>query len=190
MNGAGLGGTVWYWNGAPAPKEAGGTVGPGADPEQGHQHVAAMLGDALEGKGPQRRSQRQLDRRLEEVEAVGSGYCRLQMPLKPALGVRGTVAGHRLGALGRGVVPSPPFQCIPGNACAEFKDGPGLKGPRHEGQASRHSYDKTLVTSQGQRHGHRAEVRVVPEAQYALGAVTGEGPRCTVLRAGTSITVP
>ena len=25
--------------------------------------------------------------------------CRLQMPVKPALGVRGTVAGHRLGAL-------------------------------------------------------------------------------------------
>ena len=27
------------------------------------------------------------------------GYCRLQMPLRPALGVRGTVAGLRLGAL-------------------------------------------------------------------------------------------
>ena len=32
-------------------------------------------------------------------QAVGGGYCRLQMPLKPALGVRGTVAGHRLSAL-------------------------------------------------------------------------------------------
>ena len=56
--------------------------------------------DALEGKGPQRRPQRRLDRRFEEVaKAVGGGYCRLQMPLKPALAVRGTVAGHRLGAL-------------------------------------------------------------------------------------------
>ena len=56
--------------------------------------------DALEGKGPQRPPQRRLGRRLEEVaKAVGGGYCRLQMPLKPALGVRGTVAGHRLGAL-------------------------------------------------------------------------------------------
>ena len=27
------------------------------------------------------------------------GYCRLQMPLKLRFGVRGTVAGHRLGAL-------------------------------------------------------------------------------------------
>ena len=47
--------------------------------------------------------------RLEEVaKAVGGGYCRLQMPLKPALGVRGTVAGHRLGALeGVGGVPPP-----------------------------------------------------------------------------------
>ena len=73
-------------------------------------------GDAFEGKGPRRRPQRRLGRRLEEVaEAVGGGHCRLRMPLKPALGVRGTVAGHRLGALeggGRGVSPPPP-KCIP-----------------------------------------------------------------------------
>ena len=38
--------------------------------------------DALEGNAPQRRPQRRLGRRLEEVaKAVGSGYCRLQMPL-------------------------------------------------------------------------------------------------------------
>ena len=66
-----------------------------------------------EAKGPLGRPQRGLDRRLEEVaKAVGGGYCRLQMPLKLALGVRETVAGHRLGALeGRGYLP--PFQCIP-----------------------------------------------------------------------------
>ena len=29
--------------------------------------------------------------------AVGGGYCRLQMPLKRVLGVRGIVTGHRLG---------------------------------------------------------------------------------------------
>ena len=58
---------------------------------------------ALGGKGPQRRPQKRLDRRLEEVaKAVRGGYCRLQMPLKPALAVRGTVPGHRLGALERG----------------------------------------------------------------------------------------
>ena len=52
--------------------------------------------DALEGMGSQRWSQERLDRRLEEVaKAVGGGYCRLQMPLKPALAVRETVAGHR-----------------------------------------------------------------------------------------------
>ena len=51
---------------------------------------------AFEGQGPQRR----LDRRLEEVaKAVGGGYCRLQTPLSLALAARGTVAGHRLGAL-------------------------------------------------------------------------------------------
>ena len=59
--------------------------------------------DALEGKGP-RRPQKRLDRRLVEVaKAVGSGYCRLQVPLKPALGVRETVARHRLGARGGGL---------------------------------------------------------------------------------------
>ena len=67
---------------------------------------------ALEGKGPQRR----FDRQLEGVaKAVGGGYCRLQMPLRLALAVRGTVAGHRLGALeGGGGGNLPPFQCIPG----------------------------------------------------------------------------
>ena len=40
--------------------------------------------DALEGKGPQRRPQKRLDMRLEEVaKAVGGRYCRLQMPLRP-----------------------------------------------------------------------------------------------------------
>ena len=67
--------------------------------------------DASEGKGPQRR----LGRRLEEVaKAVGGGYCRLQMPLKPALGVSETGARHRLGALeGGGGGYLPPFQCTP-----------------------------------------------------------------------------
>ena len=77
--------------------------------------------DALEGKGPQRRPQKQLHRRLEEVaKAVGGGYCRLQMPLRLALAIRGIVAGRRLGALegGGGYLPPlgeclPPFQCIP-----------------------------------------------------------------------------
>ena len=75
-----------------------------------------MATDALEGKGPQRRPERRLDRRLEEVaEAVGGGYCWLQMPLRLALVVRETVARHRQGALeeGGGGYP-PPFQCIPG----------------------------------------------------------------------------
>ena len=50
-----------------------------------------------------------VNRRLEEVaKAVGGGYCRLQMPLKLALGVRETVAGHRLGAREGGGGTSPP----------------------------------------------------------------------------------
>ena len=73
--------------------------------------------DALQGKGPQRRPQRRLGRRLEEVaEAVGGGCCRLQMPLKLALAVRGTVAGQRLEGVGGTSPPSdapppPPDTC-------------------------------------------------------------------------------
>ena len=43
---------------------------------------------------------------------VGGGYCRLQIPLTLALGVRETVAGHRLEALEREGGDLPPFQCI------------------------------------------------------------------------------
>ena len=49
--------------------------------------------DALEGKGPSEAASEAVR------QVVGGGYCRLQMPLRLALGVRGTVAGHRLGAL-------------------------------------------------------------------------------------------
>ena len=41
-------------------------------------------GDTVEGKGPQRRPQRQFDRRLEEVaKAVWGGYCRLHIAIEP-----------------------------------------------------------------------------------------------------------
>ena len=47
-------------------------------------------------------------------KAVGGGHCRLQMPLKLALAVRGTVAGHRLGALeGGGGITSVPSNASP-----------------------------------------------------------------------------
>ena len=68
-----------------------------------HFHQVTAPRDAVEGKGPQRPPQKRSDRRLEEVaKAVGGGYCRLQMPLKPALAVRETVAGHRLQGGGGG----------------------------------------------------------------------------------------
>ena len=62
--------------------------------------------------GGKRRPQGRLGRRLEGVaEAVGGGCCRLQTPVRLALGVRGTVAGHRLGALegGGGYLSECPF---------------------------------------------------------------------------------
>ena len=47
----------------------------------------ACVPSAAGGSRGQRRPQRQLGRRLEEVaKAVGGGYCRLQIPLKLALG--------------------------------------------------------------------------------------------------------
>ena len=89
---------------------AGDTTTPGWERGRGARHDipwAPRTRAALEGKGPQRRPQRRLGRRLEEVvKAVGGGYCRLQMPLKRALAVRETVAGHRQGALeGGGYLP-------------------------------------------------------------------------------------
>ena len=58
-----------------------------------------IAGDSS-GSGTIAWPQRQLDRRLEEAaEAVGGVYRRSQMPLKLALALRGTVAGHRLGPL-------------------------------------------------------------------------------------------
>ena len=70
---------------------------------------------ALEGKGPQRRPQKRLGRRLEEVaKAVGGGYCRLQMPLSRHLPSGGQRPGGGGGGRGswrpgtRGVAPPPP----------------------------------------------------------------------------------
>ena len=72
-------------------------------------------GGCIRREGPQRRPQRRLDRRLKEVaKAVGGGYCRLQMPLKLALGGREIVAGRRLGTLeGGGGVATPSFKPRP-----------------------------------------------------------------------------
>ena len=84
--------------------------------------------EALEGKGPQRWPQQRLGRRSEEVaEAVGGGYCWLQMPLRLALGVGVTVAGHRQGALKGGVVPPPlPMHPWGGGTCEQRHGSPTL----------------------------------------------------------------
>ena len=82
------------------------------DTAQGTGLTHRLLRDALDGKGPHWRPKKRLGRRFEEVtKAVGGGYCRLQLPLKLALGVRGTMAGHRLGAVegGRGYLPPLPM---------------------------------------------------------------------------------
>ena len=104
----GLGVCIWMplVNGtgnSPSRRRGGAGRGPGP---------ARPCGPGGGGPGTRRQSRTltraypRLDRRLEGVaKAVGSGYCRLQMPLRPALGVRGTVAGRRLGALEGGGMP-------------------------------------------------------------------------------------
>ena len=100
------------------------TPSPGISPSRALCSLYPGARDALEGKGPQRRPQKPLDRRLEEVaKAVGGGYCRLQMPLRLALGIRGTVAGHRLGALEEGGGYLPPSN-------ASLTGAPGAAPPR------------------------------------------------------------
>ena len=83
--------------------------GPGAVVEgpRAEEHEGTTR-DALEGKGSQRRSKKRLDRRLGEVaKAVGGGYCRLQMPLKLALGVREQWLGVGWAPWEGGEVPPP-----------------------------------------------------------------------------------
>ena len=94
-----------------------------------------------------------LDRQLEEVaKAVGGSYCRLQMPLKLALGVRGAVAGCRLGALEGGT--HPPFQCIAGGGAG----GGGRGWPLNQeesptnGSATFHSLSNLLRARAAAQH--------------------------------------
>ena len=60
----------------------------------------------------------------EVAKAAGGGYCRLQILLKLALAVRGTVAGHRLGALLGGPPPKPPN----GASSGQGSTGPAIQG--------------------------------------------------------------
>ena len=57
---------------------------------------------------------RRPQKRLEEVaKAVVGGYCRVQMPLNPALSIRETVGGQWLGALEGGGGGAPPLPVHP-----------------------------------------------------------------------------
>ena len=157
--------------------------------------------DALERNGPQRRPQKRLDRRLEEAaKAVGGGCCRLQMPLKPALGVRETVAGHRLGAregggggggsspsnasLGGGVL----FACQDCGAChtngvqppGGGGGGSGLMVPvdgQVSGPAAPIPWEPVSCTRAGGRGSHGAPVAL-------LGHITG---RLLLLLSGAAV---
>ena len=113
--------------------------------------------DAVEEKGSQRRPQRRLDGRLEEVaKAVGGGYCRLQTPLRLALGVRETMVG----ALER--VYLPPLQCIP------WRGGGG-----------RMVCGDNLMLRNGSSHGHSSSVQMQQDWTCEIGNGYGYGRVCT-----------
>ena len=65
------------------------------------------------------------------AKAVGGGYCRLQMPLRLALGVRGTVAGHRLGALEGKQVSKRSTHARPGSVCSNVRQFSMFTGMMH-----------------------------------------------------------
>ena len=104
--------------------------------------------DALEGKRPQRRPQKQLGRRLEEaVKAVGGGYCRLPMPLKLALGGQWLGIGWAPWRGGGGGLPL--FQCIRRSACARWP--PCLPPPPSTRDSATSSGSDALSASESPR---------------------------------------
>ena len=76
-------------------------------PASGHIHAPPLRKGCIRRESTSGAALEAVRRAVGGAEAVGGGYCRLQMPLRPALGVRGTVAGHRLGPLEGGGVPTP-----------------------------------------------------------------------------------
>ena len=143
---------------------------------------------ARTGKGPQRRPQKRVDRRLQEVAiAVGGGYCRLQMPLRLALAVRETVAGRRLGALEGGGGKPLPFSCNPPPPLSTHGPQLGLRwmgrvGPDRERPLPRTCACPSVESERPQptpfREGEQARTRRWPWGTRRRAARTvGDGSR-------------
>ena len=77
---------------------------------------------------------------------LGGGYCRLQMPSRLALGVRGTVAGHRLGAaVGAAAVVS-----LPREWRVRLRGGGGVQAMKLATPAHQKALEKSLgIKAQG-----------------------------------------
>ena len=112
-------------------------------PSFGNEGLACSGGQgSIRREGTSDAPQRQLDRRLEEVaKAIGGGYCRLQMPLTLALGVRDTVAGHKLGGLkggggGAGGECQISLERTGGGDCRDRHWGPAARVPHHIGRGA------------------------------------------------------
>ena len=132
--------------------------------------------DALEGKEPQRRPQRRLGRRLEEVaKAVGGGYYWSQMPRRPAFAVRETVAGHRLGTLkGGGGGWLPPFQCI--RRCLSYSRCLCASPPSWDVCRCSEGAGGAAATGAGARHGRPPLPPPDPQAHARGCACDRVGP--------------
>ena len=135
---------------------------------------------ALEGKGPQRRPQKRFGRRLEEVaKTVGGGYCRLQMPLKLAVAVRETVAGHRLGALeGGGGGYLPPFQCISAPALLAIRGLFPIPWGLHRPVKGPWMAPTSYSTPSDRSCGHCSSF-AIPRGYPEIRASTARGPGCS-----------
>ena len=153
------------------------TRGTGSQPRESKQPGIAGDGGRTPGgplspdsprdawKGPQRRPQRPVGRRLEEVvKAVGGGYCRLQMPLRPALAISETGAGHGLGALEGGGGP-PPLPLHPWTALSPFSSG--------------RLYEKAPEVQPQRPRAHSQSPNAEPLNTAFLGSARGRDPEET-----------
>ena len=115
-------------------------------------------------------------------QAVGGGYCRLQTPLNLALAVRGTVAGHRLGALESGGGGAPPLPLHPappmrsnvvlGRACCATLEAAPSRLPTHtSARGIRTGAPRIGAINRGQQPFTR------PKCGLARARCRGDSPR-------------
>ena len=136
--------------------------GPGVTPSP--SSGAGPIQGCIRRKGASEAAPKAVRQAVEVAKAVGGGYCRLQMPLKLAFAVSGTVAGHGLCALrgGGGGVPPP----LPMHSAVR----PAVSG----------LFVKRLRSAHppfGVRHGIGADRGLPPNSEMGPAPELGDGAR-------------